>query len=167
MTEIRTLSAAANGGIPNHPHWPALLLPGAFAPGEAEALLRAAGWGGIWRWGVYDHHHFHPNAHEALLCVAGAARLQLGGPEGAPVEVSASDALVLPAGFGHRCLSARDGFAVLGAYPPGQAQVETEAADPEAPRRFADRIAAVPRPRSHPLGGGPFPELWPPRATPA
>ncbi|EAR50450.1 hypothetical protein OG2516_08933 [Oceanicola granulosus HTCC2516] len=157
---VREITAPPAGGIPNHPRWPALLAAGAVAPDAAEATFRANGWGGTWRWSVYDFHHFHPASHEALAVVAGHARLQLGGPEGPEVEVAPGDVALLPAGFGHRLVRASDDFAVVGAYPPGQESPEIARPDPDKAAAREAAIAAVPRPDC-PLGQG-LPEArWP------
>ncbi len=62
---------APAGAIPNHPHWPLLVYPGAVAiegadPAAAfEALFNRNRWPAAWRNGVFPFHHFHTNAHEA------------------------------------------------------------------------------------------------------
>lgn len=161
---IRTIRTPANGGIPNHPRWPALVLPGVADPGigvqGGRTLVSRNGWGGAWDWTVYDYHHFHPDAHEALLCVAGRASILLGGEAGETVEIAAGDGLILPAGFGHRRLASDDGFRVVGCYPPGQESPQILRADPEAETRWADEIAAVPRPDTDPFGSGALPDAW-------
>ncbi|MFP4260245.1 MAG: hypothetical protein ACLFS1_04110 [Opitutales bacterium] len=94
-----------NGGIPNHPSLPALLYRGALENATAQAWetrFKENGWGGTWRWSVFDYHHFHPNAHEALGVASGSAELRLGGPEGTTVHVEAGDLVVLSAGTGHK-----------------------------------------------------------------
>ena len=169
MAGPATLSAPPNGGIPNHPDLPAVIVTGA-APGTetgtgagaAKALFRANGWGGVWEYTVFDYHHFHPDAHEALLVVAGRATLLLGGPEGTEVEAGAGDLIVLPAGYGHRLLRGADGFRVVGGYPPGQESPEILRAgdmDMDEARRA---VAAVPLPESDPVAGpdGPLMRVW-------
>ena len=85
---IRRLPFAPDGAVPNNPDLPALVMDGAISmPGDAEAvraLFQGNGWGGSWIWTVFDYHHFHPDAHEALACLSGWADLVLGGPSQPP-----------------------------------------------------------------------------------
>ena len=164
--EIRVLRFADDGTVPNHPDLPVVLMRGALAPGASAdaiaALLEANGWGGTWRWRVFDYHHYHPNAHEVLAVALGWAELMLGGPEGERVHVEAGDVLVLPAGTGHCQVEAGAGFEVVGAYPPGQEGVEVVRAErPHGPSTL-ERIAAVPIPTTDPIHGegGPLMAAW-------
>ena len=120
---IETLEFRPGGWVPNS-RLPVVVVRGALdgpvEDGLVYALYRANGWGGTWTWTVYDFHHYHSTAHEALAVAAGAALLMLGGPEGHEVAVGAGDLVVLPAGAGHKRLRASRDFAVCGAYPPGQ-----------------------------------------------
>ena len=162
---VETVRADPNGGVPNHPTLPAVIARGAVDGMDADAVRQAVeanGWGGTWVWTVYDYHHFHPDAHEALLVVAGRATLLLGGPEGTEVEAGAGDLIVLPAGHGHRLLRGADGFRVVGGYPPGQESPEILRAgdmDMDEARRA---VAAVPLPESDPVAGpdGPLMRVW-------
>lgn len=127
--------------------------------GGFDRLFEANGWGGIWRDGVYDFDHYHSNAHEALGVAQGFATLQLGGDGGRTVEVKAGDALLLPAGTGHRRLSASEHFVVIGAYPRGQEHYDIcRTRSPEAELR----ISKVRLPATDPVAGanGPMLTLW-------
>ncbi|QQA44903.1 cupin domain-containing protein [Pelagovum pacificum] len=141
----------ANGGIPNHPAWPALLVRSAVAPDQIEETFLANGWRGTWRWSVYDYHHFHPASHEVLGVAAGSAVIHVGGPDGPQLDVQAGDVMILPAGVGHKRVSASSDFAVIGAYPPGQESPEICRADPASVVQMVARVAEVPRPDC-PLG---------------
>lgn len=160
------LRVEPNNGIPNHPHLPALIQPGAFAPeAGVEAIaarFRENGWGGIWHWTVYDFHHFHPASHEVLGVAEGEAVLRLGGPDGPERALRAGDVVVLPAGFGHCRVSASEGFTVVGGYPPGQESPQIVRADAAAAKRATAAIRATPLPRSDPVSGrdGPVTRIW-------
>lgn len=112
-------------------------LPHEARNGEAaSALFARNGWGGNWVWGVYDFWHFHTRGHEVLGCVSGTARIGFGGEGGIAVDIEPGDAVIIPAGVGHKCLEASGDFRVAGGYPPGQegnivrpGDVEIEAAE--------------------------------------
>ncbi len=161
---IKTLAFTPGGWVPNS-RLPVVLIRGALdGPAddkEVHALCRTNGWGGTWTWTVYDFHHYHSTAHEALAVARGHATLMLGGPEGREVTVRAGDLVVLPAGTGHRRLDASGDFAVCGAYPPGQ-EADLMTAAEESWQSAEGRIAAVPLPRTDPFygAGGPLTRLW-------
>ena len=148
---------APHAWVPNHPTLPVLLYRGALAADGAqdtaaqfEHLFAAHGWPPRWRDGIYDFHHYHSTAHEALGMAAGTARLILGGPGGREITVQAGDALLLPAGTGHCCLEADASLLVVGAYPPGQDWDLCRSEPTPAMRR---RIASLPFPASDPVQG--------------
>ena len=148
--DLATWTAPPGGGpIPNHPRFPVLLYHGVDV-GDAKRLLADHGWGGAWTNGVFDFHHFHSTSHEVLAVVAGVATLELGGPQGEAFQVTEGDVLVLPAGTGHRRRSTRDGFTVVGAYPPGQEDYDLLR---EADDAALERIRALPAPPEDPVGG--------------
>jgi uncharacterized protein YjlB len=122
--EIVRLKIAAGDEVPNNPWHPAVIardaLGGAHDDRAVRSLMERNGWGGTWTSIVFDYHHFHPDAFEALAVAAGSATLMLGGPQGETVDVRAGDVMILPPGFGHRRLALRDNFQICGAYPPGQ-----------------------------------------------
>jgi len=155
---LDTWHAPAGDRIPNHPSFAVLIyheVDGVTdGPDAARRLFADHGWGGSWVDGVFDFHHFHSTSHEALAVVAGAATLELGGPQGESFEVAACDVLVLPAGTGHRRATARDGFTVVGAYPAGQERYDLlRGDDPAEVAAARERIARLPAPDTDPVGG--------------
>jgi uncharacterized protein YjlB len=146
---LETWHAPPGETIPNHPSFPVLLYRGVDAD-DVRALFAEHGWGGSWQDGVFDFHHFHSTSHEVLGVVAGAATLELGGPQGRAFDVGAGDVIVLPAGTGHRRATARDGFTVVGAYPAGQEDYDLLREADDAAR---ERIRALPAPADDPVGG--------------
>ena len=83
-------------------------------------LLLGHGWEGTWTYTVYDYWHYHATGHEVLVCIAGHASIGFGGDSGVAVEMRPGDAVIIPAGVGHKRLSGTADFQVVGAYPPGQ-----------------------------------------------
>jgi uncharacterized protein YjlB len=164
--DIQRLLPARGDEIPNHPGLPVLVYRGVDAlgdgPAAAEALVTQNGWSGTWRNGVFAFHHFHSTSHEALAVVAGQARLAIGGPQGDEVSVAAGDALILPAGTGHKRLDAGPGFLVVGAYPPGQEDYDLRRGDPSEREEVERNITRVALPPGDPLFGrdGPLGEAW-------
>ncbi len=152
--------------VPNNPRLPVLLYRGAVEAADCEraakafeAAFDANGWPPQWRDGIYDYHHYHSTAHEALGIAAGTATLTIGGPGGREIRVEAGDALVLPTGTGHRSIEASDDFVVVGAYPCGQNWDICR----EAPSKDArERMAGLPLPDADPIAGrtGPLIEQW-------
>jgi uncharacterized protein YjlB len=159
-----------DGLIPNHPSWPmivyrgAVRLPPEFDPAAVfEDLFAANGWGSSWRNGVYGFVHYHSRIHEVLGIAAGTAEVEFGGSRGRKLTVEAGDVAILPAGTGHKRLSASDDFLVVGAYPPtGTYDLCTKSEDHS---RAKLTIPKVPRPQTDPVYGpsGPLMELWPVR----
>jgi uncharacterized protein YjlB len=166
--ELVTFPLAARASFPNNPRLPALLYRGAFAlpkHGDAaqpiERTFARNDWSGGWRDGVFNYHHYHSNAHEALGCYSGRASLMLGGPEGEIVELTAGDVLVLPAGVAHKSTECSADFKVVGAYAHG-VSYDMRRANDEHDAEVARRIAEVPLPAADPVLGanGPMFEHW-------
>jgi uncharacterized protein YjlB len=154
-----------SGSIPNHPTFPLLVYPGAFPPGATPESIRELFashlWGDSWVNGVFSYHHFHSCAHEVLGCFAGEARVQFGGPGGPEVEIRSGDAVVIPAGVGHRNLGSSRDFAVVGAYPPGEDRDVCSGGE-FSEEEARQRIASVPLPPADPIAGteGPLFSHW-------
>lgn len=168
MPEPDTLQLDDDGTFPNN-RLPVLLWRGAIPtdgdPATAiEDRFHASGWGGAWRNGIFDWHHYHATAHEVLGIARGTVTVQLGGPQGAPLDLAAGDIVLLPAGTAHRNLGQSQDLLVIGAYPAGQRPDMRDGSPGERPA--ADRaIAAVPLPDTDPVTGDPGPPApW--RAAP-
>lgn len=172
--DVQTFMFGDDGIVPNNPVLPVVLMAGALSYGNCTSrhvgtcgpntisVLSVNGWGGNWIYTVFDYHHYHPNAHEALIAVKGWADLQIGGPGGKPVRISAGDAIVLPAGTGHCRVASSPDFAVCGGYPSGQENYEIVRATADNRGDAVDRIARVALPATDPVFGqaGPLLEVW-------
>jgi len=161
--EIHRLAAERGDAIPNNERHPAIVLAGVLGgtndPDAIHALFKRNGWDNGWTWEVFDYHHFHPDAFEALAVAKGGATLMLGGPQGRTVEVKAGDVIVLPPGYGHKQVAKRDGFTVCGAYPPGQENYSTIRESDGYDERVLETIRNVEPPETDPVFGLPFAEL--------
>jgi len=142
MTMPESFILTENDWVPNNPSFP-ILLHRSLASGDCEDLARhfetrfaQHGWPPQWRDTIYDYHHYHSTAHEALGIAAGTATLMLGGPGGPEVAVAAGDVLVLPVGTGHCRTAASADFLVVGAYP--RARTGTLAAKHRRPKRASE-----------------------------
>jgi uncharacterized protein YjlB len=151
-----------DGTIPNNPRLPLVHYHAALPPPEltagndpAEAfedLFRRNDWGGTWRDGVYDYHHYHSTAHEVLGIARGEARLRLGGENGVSVAIRAGDAILIPAGVGHKNEGASADLLVVGAYPRGQV-ADLCTGTPEERNSALPAIARVALPAADPVLG--------------
>lgn len=161
-----TLLFADDGDIPNS-RYPLIAYRSAIAADSSdpavafETLFSGNGWGNGWRNGIFPFHHYHTTAHEVLGIARGEAEVRFGGESGATVTVRAGDAVLIPAGVGHKRLAATPDLLVVGAYPPGQsADLMREGAEDISGIRA--RIAAVAFPYSDPVAGydGPMHGAW-------
>jgi len=162
---VTTLRLESSDRIPNNPLLPVLVYRGALPEADPESFcrkrLRQNDWGNIWIDGVFGFHHYHSNAHEFLGVLDGHARLLVGGEDGSEIVVRDGDALVLPAGTGHKKLDGSSDFRVLGAYPGGRDYNMNYGREGEWDRAKAN-ISRVPLPERDPLFGpsGPLREQW-------
>ncbi len=157
---------ADDGDVPNNA-LPLIVYAGAIDPeaGDSavafEEMFHANGWGHGWRNGIFPFHHYHSSAHEVLGIARGSADVRFGGEDGETLSVKAGDAVLIPAGVGHKRLSGSPDLLVIGAYPPGQhADLMREGAEDKSGIRA--RIAAIPVPKTDPVAGvnGPMNGLW-------
>lgn len=154
--------------VPNHPNLPVLVYRNAISPDAGsladafETRYRVNGWAGVWRWGVYDFHHYHSNAHEALGVASGNATLTLGGPDGKRINVQAGDVVILPAGTGHKNEGSSADFQVVGAYPAGQENMDLIRSDQAPDDSIRQRIRETALPERDPVFGadGPLSSHW-------
>jgi len=126
-----------------------------------EDLFAARGWRGSWRNGMYAFLHFHTGTHEVLGIARGRLRAEFGGSKGRIVELKAGDVVILPAGTGHRRLSASRDLLVVGAYPAAGSYDEPKPADIPHAKAVA-AIARVRVPAEDPVYGkkGALVQLW-------
>jgi uncharacterized protein YjlB len=172
--DIETYVLAPSGYVPNST-LPLVVYRGVVSPGETEGIavaferaFDANGWGGRWRNGVFDYHHFHDASHEVLGFAGGTGRILFGGEGGIALDVRPGDAVVIPAGVGHKRLAASEDFLVVGAYPKGQENpsILTES---EFDRRQALLVIdKLEQPATDPFFGpaGPLLEIWAGRPAP-
>jgi uncharacterized protein YjlB len=156
-----------DGIIPNHPAWPLIVyrgpvrLPSKLDPAAVlEEVFESNGWGKSWRDGIYDYVHYHSQIHEVLGIARGTAKVQFGGNRGRILSLKAGDVAVLPAGTGHRKISASRDLLVVGAYPPsGTYDLCTKSEDRQRSLRTISKVA---KPRKDPVfgSGGPLVTLW-------
>lgn len=129
---------------------------------QFEARLKGQGWHGLWRDVVYNYHHYHTTAHEALGCFAGHADVLFGGERGSVIRLTTGDAVLIPAGVAHKCVGQSDDFGVVGGYPPGQDVDMKYGHAGERPAADA-AIAGLSLPYSDPFILGPdgaIPRIW-------
>ncbi len=156
--EIVVMPLAENGSFPNNPKLPALIYKGVFTFTDSnpasivEKTFSKNNWGSSWRNGIYNYHHYHSTAHEALAVYAGWADVQLGGPGNEPVRIIKGDLVVLPAGTVHKRIESGDGFAVVGAYPDKQSWDMNYGNDTET-ATAKQNISKVPLPKNDPVYG--------------
>ncbi|SAL53135.1 Cupin domain protein [Caballeronia sordidicola] len=159
------LRLAPREWVPNNSRLPVLIYRRALDPstkdlGKAfEALFTRNEWPPQWRDSIFDYHHFHSTAHEALAVISGKGNVIIGGPGGDVISFEAGDVVLLPAGTGH-CLQSTEGrFQVVGAYPEGQQwDIRRDALSKEE----IAAMEALPFPRSDPVSGseGPLLDQW-------
>jgi uncharacterized protein YjlB len=165
LPPITAVHLADDGRIPNS-RLPLVIFHAAIDPRQASAeafedLFEQNGWQPAWRATIFPYHHFHSTSHEVLGIASGTARILVGGDYGREFDIAAGDAIVIPAGVGHKRLLASDDFLAVAAYPPGRDWDVMTGERGERPNADAN-IDNVPLPDSDPVGGagGLLTELW-------
>jgi uncharacterized protein YjlB len=143
-----------DGTIPNNPRLPLILYRKALPLGteRIESLFASNGWSNAWVNGIYPFHHYHATTHEVLGVAAGSARVQFGGSSGPIVDVTAGDAVLIPAGVGHCRVSDAGDLVVVGAYPGGS-DWDLRRANPADYTSGKPLVAKVADPVSDPILG--------------
>jgi uncharacterized protein YjlB len=166
VINVQTMKFADNGHIPNNPDLPLVLYQDAL-PDEKDLvtvcrrLFNQHGWSGIWVDSVFDYHHYHSTAHEAMAVTLGWADIQFGGENGEVVTLRTGDVVLIPAGVSHCKLAASPDFQVIAAYPPGQNWDLCIGEASERPQ-VLQNIKSVPLPPNDPIYGdtGFLPDAW-------
>lgn len=162
------LSFVDDGDVPNHPRWPLIVYAHAVARETLETseyafdeLFERNGWPVGWRDGIYPFTHYHSKTHEVLGIARGEATVQFGGKSGKVLNARAGDALLLPAGTGHKRISSSPDLVVIGAYPPCSKYDLMRSGELEKSAIRA-RIAKVAKPPTDPVSGaaGAMITLW-------
>jgi uncharacterized protein YjlB len=155
-----------DGRVPNS-RLPLIVRQGAVTPDSSdpaaafERVFAKNGWTRSWRGGIFDYHHYHSTAHEALGVAVGSALVRFGGEGGETVPLAAGDVVVIPAGVAHARINESDDLLVVGAYADGR-DWDIVRDDPGAVAAARERIAQVPLPSADPVDGetGPLTKLW-------
>ena len=158
-----------DGKTPNNPALPLLhyksvvRLDPRFDPAAIfEVLFEANGWVKSWRDGIYPYNHFHTATHEVIGIARGQCRVRYGGSDGTIYPLLAGDVVVVPAGVGHRRLTASRSLLVVGAYPRNGGDYDEPRPGEIAHDRAVASIATVLKPTADPVGGesGALGRLW-------
>ncbi len=154
--ELKTLALnQASGGVPNSA-LPLVLYHHVLQEGDLaeafEGLFASNGWPPRWRYPVFTYTHFHSNTHEVLGVFAGRAKIQFGGESGPVVEIARGDAVLIPAGVGHKQIEASEDFMCVGAYPDGFSP-DKYLDQPGQLAEVKENIAKVPEPDKDPVTG--------------
>lgn len=168
------LGASSSSCFPNNAAFPLVVYRAVFdeaRDGDGAALMaaRRTGYTPPWRGVVFDYHHYHSTAWEALLCEAGEADVQWGGPSGPVVSIRRGDVALVPPGVAHKQLRSKGGFVLLGSYPDHEGCRTPDADEVRAcPGSESEQEQArrCPSPRLCPFFGaatpwqGGLPALW-------
>jgi uncharacterized protein YjlB len=136
---------------------PLLIYKNVFSEEKADAdyiqqHFESHNWKNAWKNGVYDYLHYHSNTHEAMGVYSGYATIGFGGEEGENITIEEGDAIVIPAGVGHKLIASSEDFGVVGAYPDGK-DYDIIKSNPEKYEKGAENIRQVEIPDEDPVYG--------------
>ena len=170
LLEPQAFMFADDGLVPNNATLPFLLyrnvfdLIGKLDPKDViEKVFRVNGWDNMmWRNGILGYVHYHSMIHECMGVARGRAKVRFGGNKGREIDLRQGDAVVLPAGIGHQCLSNSNDLMVIGAYPKTGHYNLCRDSKGEHDKAL-DTIPLVPIPDTDPVFGkeGSLLRLWP------
>ncbi len=126
-----------------------------------KEILETNNWTYSWEDCIYDYHHYHSTAHEAIVITRGSARIQFGGPGGITLQADVGDVFIIPAGVAHKRIDSAENFTCVGAYPAGQKYDMNYGETGERPATDTN-IKKLPLPENDPLYGndGPLNKNW-------
>lgn len=126
-----------------------------------EQCFLQNGWPPAWRNGLYDTHHYHSTAHEALGVYEGWIEACFGGPGGIVQTATKGDVIIIPAGVSHKNIKQSGNFRVVGAYPESQPWNMKYGRKGERPQ-VDKEIQQVALPQGDPVYGndGPLMKIW-------
>ncbi|QHM72407.1 cupin domain-containing protein [Mixta intestinalis] len=150
--------AHPSNNVPNNP-LPLIIYP-RVVPDDVEDIaawfeqrFTENHWPARWRAAIFPYTHYHSNCHELLGVGAGWAEVLFGGESGRMVTLRAGDAVLIPAGVGHRQIAASEDFFTVGAYPAGM-EPDTLRDEKSHMEKALANIKKVPLPSFDPLTGG-------------
>lgn len=117
-----------------------------------QKIFNRHDWSNSWTNGIYDFHHYHSITHECLAITMGEATVMFGGPGSKKVKVERGDVILIPAGMGHKCISASADFVCVGAYPQAK-DYDINYGIPAELKEAVKNIKAVPIPKHDPVFG--------------
>jgi uncharacterized protein YjlB len=155
-----------DGTFPNS-HLPVLIYRSAFefdslaVASAIEKVFEKNCWSSKWRNGIYNYHHYHSTAHEAVAVYKGCAVVLIGGEKGIILKLQKGDVIVFPAGVAHKCIENSHDFKCIGAYPENQDYDMNYGKAGERPQTDHN-IENVILPVSDPVFGskGPLNQFW-------
>lgn len=155
-----------DGRFPNNENLPLIIIKSVLTgtsirPEQFEKMFTENDWPAAWRNGLFDFHHYHSTAHEALGVYSGWVRGCFGGPSGEIFEARAGDVIIIPAGVSHCNKGQSPDFRVVGSYPAGQPW-DMKYGNPDDRPGADENISGVTTPESDPVFGrsGPLISLW-------